>query len=166
MRLLYQLSHHHTPWLKLFGLERKNKRWRRHLRDLLLNLSRMKIVSVESRRGPISSTLDSLPLRLVASLQLQQKFHLLGSISYQSRAPLLEHASQEYGPQALSRHTCSGKIWSVFWTACRQPLQSCPPEYWPLKRPNREEPWSWQNPVRKEQLKIEEDLGWKVAGSK
>ena len=55
----------------------------------------------------------------------------------QSRAPLLEHVSQADGCQTLSRCTRSGKVWTVFQTACLRAclrLQQCSSlEYWPLE---------------------------------
>ena len=51
----------------------------------------------------------------------------------QSRAPLWEHVTQADGGKTLSRHTGSGKVWTVFQTAGWQLLQSGPPDYWPLE---------------------------------
>ena len=42
----------------------------------------------------------------------------------QSRAPLQDHTSQEDGRQTHSRRTGSGKVWTVFQTACWQLDQS------------------------------------------
>ena len=76
-----------------------------------------------------------------------------------------EHVSQADGRQTLSRRTGSGKVWTVFWTAYRQLLQSGPPEYWPLESAQPSGATKMANSVRKVRLQIEEDLGGKVTGS-
>ena len=43
-----------------------------------------------------------------------------------SRAPLRKHVSQADGRQTVSRPTGSGKVWTLFRTACRRLLESDP----------------------------------------
>ena len=78
----------------------------------------------------------------------------------QRRAPVREHVSQADGRQTLSRHTSSGKVWTVLQTACWQLLQSGLYVYCPLK-------WGLMCGAMKMAKSCqEEDLGQKVTGSK
>ena len=59
------------------------------------------------------------------------------------------------------KRTCSGKVWTLFRTACWWLLQSDLPMYLPLEWASVE-PWKWQNLVRKVRLQKEEGLGVKL----